>query len=154
MKLYVKQSKQLIHASIDECWDFFSDPANLKTITPPDMGFEVNYFDEKRMYQGQIITYKITPLLGITFDWVTEITTVRDQHFFIDEQRFGPYSFWHHKHYFEATPNGTLMTDIVHYGIPLGFLGRIMNTIFIKKKLDTIFKHREIVVEQLFNKKP
>jgi ligand-binding SRPBCC domain-containing protein len=37
-----------------------------------------------------------------------------------DEQRFGPYALWHHKHFWR-TENGTKMTDIVHYALPLGF---------------------------------
>ncbi|KVV15346.1 SRPBCC family protein [Flavobacterium sp. TMP13] len=153
MKLYKKESKQLVDASLEECWHFFSDPSNLQKITPATMGFQVTDFDQKKMYQGQIIAYKISPLLGIKMSWVTEITTVRDKEFFIDEQRFGPYSFWHHKHYFEETPQGTLMTDVVHYGVPLGFIGRIMNSLVIEKQLETIFKYRHQKVEQLFNKK-
>ncbi len=153
MKLYKKESKQLVDASLEECWHFFSDPSNLQKITPATMGFQVTDFDQKKMYQGQIIAYKISPLLGIKMSWVTEITTVRDKEFFIDEQRFGPYSFWHHKHYFEETPQGTLMTDVVHYGVPLGFIGRIMNRLVIEKQLETIFKYRHQKVEQLFNKK-
>ena len=97
MKLYKKESKQLVDASLEECWHFFSDPSNLQKITPATMGFQVTDFDQKKMYQGQIIAYKISPLLGIKMSWVTEITTVRDKEFFIGEQRFGPYSFWHHK---------------------------------------------------------
>lgn len=153
MKLYKKESTQLVDANLEECWHFFSDPSNLQKITPATMGFQVTDFDQKKMYQGQIIAYKISPLLGIKMSWVTEITTVRDKEFFIDEQRFGPYSFWHHKHYFEETPQGTLMTDVVHYGVPLGFIGRIMNSLVIEKQLETIFKFRHQKVEQLFNKK-
>lgn len=153
MKLYKKESKQLVNATLDECWHFFSDPSNLQKITPTTMGFQVTDFDQKKMYQGQIIAYKISPLLGIKMTWVTEITTVREKEFFIDEQRFGPYSFWHHKHYFEQTPQGTLMTDVVHYVIPFGFIGRIMNNLVVSKQLETIFKYRYHKVEQLFNTK-
>ena len=153
MKLYKKESKQLVDASLEECWHFFSDPSNLQKITPATMGFQVTDFDQKKMYQGQIIAYKISPLLGIKMSWVTEITTVRDKEFFIGEQRFGPYSFWHHKHYFEETPQGTLMTDVVHYGLPLGFLGRIMNTLVVKNKLKSIFEHRHVVIDKMFNSK-
>ena len=105
------------------------------------------------MYAGQIIQYKVSPLLGIKLPWVTEITKVKDKSYFIDEQRFGPYAFWHHKHFFEATANGVKMTDVVHYGLPLGILGRIMNTLLVKGKLTEIFAHREKMVNQLFNSK-
>jgi ligand-binding SRPBCC domain-containing protein len=36
---------------------------------------------------------------------MTVITAVKENSYFIDEQRFGPYALWHHKH-FEATENG------------------------------------------------
>ncbi|MDN3672228.1 SRPBCC family protein [Flavobacterium branchiarum] len=153
MKVYKKESVQHINASLDECWTFFSDPKNLKVITPKSMGFEVTDYDDKLMYAGQIIQYKITPLLGIKLNWMTEITIVKENNYFIDEQRFGPYSLWHHKHFFEATPNGTKMTDVVHYALPLGFIGRIMNSLVVKNELKTIFEYRYKKVEELFNTK-
>ena len=117
------------------------------------MGFQITDFDDKNMYPGQIIQYKITPLLGIVLSWMTEITFVKENSYFIDEQRFGPYSFWHHKHFFESTPNGTKMTDVVHYGLPLGFLGQIMNTLFVRNKLKSIFNHRRVIIDEIFNSK-
>lgn len=151
MKVYKKESVQHINATLDECWAFFSSPENLQKITPMSMGFQITDFDNQSMYAGQIIQYKISPLLGLKLNWVTEITKVKDKAYFIDEQRFGPYSFWHHKHFFEATSNGIKMTDVVHYALPLGFLGRIMNALIVKKKLKEIFDYRFVKVDQLFN---
>lgn len=153
MKLFKKESVQYVNASIEECWAFFSSPKNLQKITPETMGFQITDYDGKSMYPGQIIQYKVSPLAGIKIAWVTEITKVEDYSYFIDEQRFGPYAFWHHKHFFEATENGVKMTDVVHYGLPLGILGRIMNTLVVKAKLTEIFAHREKMVDQLFNSK-
>jgi ligand-binding SRPBCC domain-containing protein len=153
MKVYKKETVQHINASLEECWSFFSSPGNLQKITPKTMGFEITDFDNQSMYAGQIIQYKISPLLGLKLNWVTEITKVKDKAYFIDEQRFGPYSFWHHKHFFEATANGVKMTDVVHYALPLGFLGRIMNALLVKKKLEEIFDYRFVQVNQLFNSK-
>ena len=153
MKVYKKETVQHINASIEECWAFFSSPRNLQKITPKEMGFQITDFDDKNMYPGQIIQYKITPLLGIVLSWMTEITFVKENSYFIDEQRFSPYSFWHHKHFFESTPNGTKMTDVVHYGLPLGFLGQIMNTLFVRNKLKSIFNHRRVIIDEIFNSK-
>lgn len=153
MKLYKKESVQHVNASIEECWTFFSNPQNLQKITPETMGFQITDFDGKSMYAGQIIQYKVSPLLGITLPWVTEITFVKENSYFIDEQRFGPYAMWHHKHFFEKTETGVKMTDVVHYGLPLGFLGRIMNRLLVENKLKEIFAHREKMVNQLFNSK-
>ena len=151
MKVYKKETVQYVHASLDECWGFFSSPNNLQKITPTDMGFVITDYDGKPMYAGQIIQYKVSPLLGINLSWMTEITQVVDKSYFIDEQRFGPYSLWHHKHFFEATDKGTKMTDVVHYALPLGFLGRIMNTLIVKNKLKAIFDFREKKVNEMFN---
>ena len=153
MKIYKQETVQHVNASLEECWSFFSSPKNLQKITPKEMGIQITDFDDKNMYPGQIIQYKVTPLLGLKLGWVTEITQVKDFSYFIDEQRFGPYSFWHHKHFFEATANGTKMTDVVHYGLPFGFLGRIMNTLVVKNKLKSIFEHRCIVIDEMFNSK-
>lgn len=153
MKVYSKQTVQHVNATIEECWTFFSSPANLQKITPQSMGFKITDFDGKNMYAGQIIQYKVSPLLGIKLPWVTEITFVKEGSYFIDEQRFGPYSLWHHKHFFEPAENGVKMTDLVHYALPLGFIGRIMNTLVVKNKLKEIFEYREQKVNELFNSK-
>jgi len=117
------------------------------------MGFQITDFDEKNMYAGQIIQYKVSPLVGLKLSWTTEITFVKDKEYFIDEQRFGPYTLWHHKHFFEATDKGTKMTDLVHYALPLGFIGRIMNSLVVKNKLKEIFDYRVVKVDEIFNSK-
>ncbi len=151
MKVYKIETVQHVNTSVEECWDFFSSPKNLQTITLDNMSFEIQDFDGKRMYQGQIITYTLKPLLGIKINWVTIITVCKENKYFIDEQRFGPYALWHHKHFFEPTEDGTKMTDIVHYALPLGYLGRLMNRLVVRSKLKTIFDYRHNKIEELFN---
>ena len=153
MKLYKVETTQVINTSLDECWKFFSSPKNLKEITPDYMGFEIIDGVEETMYAGQIIQYYVKPVLGIPLKWVTEITQVKDKAFFIDEQRFGPYKLWHHQHFFKEVEEGVEMRDVVHYALPLGFLGRIARNLFIKKQLKTIFDYRFQKVNELFNEK-
>lgn len=144
---------QKMPITIEKAWDFFSNPANLQAITPDNMGFTIiSKHHGDVMYAGQIIEYKVRPVLNIPLYWMTEITQVKDKEYFIDEQRFGPYTLWHHQHHFKAIPGGVEMTDIVHYKNPLGFLGRIANALFVKKKLDGIFDYRFKKVEQMFGK--
>jgi len=152
--LHVIKTRQLIKSDIDTVWNFISSPANLAVITPQSMGFEIigEKNEGERMYEGQIIEYFVSPFAGIRMHWVTEITHVKDKEYFVDEQRFGPYSFWHHKHFLKVVDGGVEMTDIVHYKAPFGFLGRIANSIFIKKKLKTIFDYRYNKLEELFNR--
>ncbi len=153
MKVYSKETVQHVNASVEECWAFFSSPRNLQKITPDTMGFQITDFDDKSMYEGQIIQYKVSPLLGLKLTWVSEITFVKENSYFVDVQLFGPYALWHHKHFFEATENGTKMTDLVHYSLPLGFIGRIMNTLMVKNKLKEIFDFRVVKVDEIFNSK-
>jgi len=144
---------QKIPVSLDKAWDFFSNPANLQAITPENMGFTViSKHHGDTMYAGQIIEYKVRPVLNIPIYWMTEITQVKDKEYFIDEQRYGPYSLWHHQHHFKAIDGGVEMTDIVHYKNPLWFFGKLANNLFVQKKLESIFDYRFKKVEKIFGK--
>ncbi|WP_298154902.1 SRPBCC family protein [Flavobacterium sp.] len=148
--MYTKKSIQNLPISIDEAWDFLSNPANLETITPSFLGFEIVSGADKKMYAGQIIQYTVKPLLGLKMEWVTEISHVNEKTFFVDEQRFGPYKFWHHKHFLREIPGGVEMEDIVNYKLPFGFLGNLVHPIIVKPKLDQIFEHRTKKLIELF----
>ena len=152
MAFYQFSSQQLIKAPRKKVWDFISSPANLKVITPDYMGFDITSDNlPEKMYAGMIISYKVSPLLGIKMNWLTEITQVIDGEYFIDEQRVGPYALWHHQHRLEDTPEGTMMRDIVTYAPPFGILGRIANSLIIRNKLKEIFAYRESAVNKYFN---
>jgi len=148
--LHTIKTSQFLERTIDEVWDFMSDPHNLKKITPPYMGFHV-LSETEQIYPGQIIEYYVRPLLGIKLHWVTEITHVKEGAYFVDEQRFGPYAFWHHKHFIKPVSGGVEMIDIVHYKVPMGILGRLLNRLFIKKQLEGIFKYRQEQLDILFS---
>ncbi len=151
--MYSLKTVQKIPVRIDKAWEFFSNPANLAAITPSNLGFKIiSKHHGNRMYPGQIIEYKVSPVLGIPMYWMTEITHVEEGKYFVDEQRFGPYKLWHHQHHFREIEGGVEMTDIVHYRIPYWIFGRIANSLFVKSELDKIFRHRFRVVEEMFGK--
>lgn len=153
-KVYSLKTVQVLKTSIDEAWNFFSSPKNLQKITPEQLGFKIiSQHHGEKMYAGQLIEYKVSPVLGIPLYWMTEITHVEDKKFFVDEQRFGPYSFWHHQHHFRETAEGVEMTDIVHYKVPFGFLGDIANTLMVKQQLNKIFSYRFEAAEKIWNEK-
>lgn len=132
-----------IPANIDVVWDFVSCPGNLKDITPSYMGFRVTSNNaHEKMYAGMIITYIVKPVLSIPLNWVTEISQVKEKEYFVDEQRMGPYALWHHQHKFEVVDGGVLMTDIVTYVPPFGFIGAIANALLIRRQLNKIFQYR------------
>lgn len=150
MAIYSLKAVQQLPVTIDQAWDFFSSPANLQLITPPEMDFRViSLHHGTKIYPGQIIEYKVKPLLGIPVYWMTEITHVQEGRLFVDEQRFGPYSLWHHQHHFRSIDGGVEMTDIVHYKLPLAFLGQLAHRLLVRKKLDSIFQYRYQKVEEL-----
>lgn len=151
MALYLLVRKQIIPGSIEEVWDFISSPDNLKDITPAYLGFDIKSRNlPDKIYPGMIIIYKVKPVLGIPLTWVSEITHVIDKQLFIDEQRLGPYAFWHHQHILEPVEKGVLMTDIVSYKLPLCFLGNLANWLFVKNQLEKIFSYREKVINKKF----
>ncbi len=152
-KTYSLKTVQKLPVTIEEAWDFFSMPANLKEITPAHLDFRIiSKHHGERMYPGQIIEYKVKPILGIPLYWMTEITQVVDHQFFIDEQRYGPYSLWHHQHHFKEIEGGVEMTDIVHYRVPFWILGDIANAILVKGELRKIFAHRFEIAEKILGK--
>lgn len=137
--------------SLQEAWDFFSSPANLQHITPANLGFNIiSTHHGQTMYPGQIIEYTVRPVLNIPLYWMTEITHVEPLKFFVDEQRYGPYSLWHHQHHFKEVPGGVEMTDIVHYKMPFWFLGDIANALFVKRQLKAIFDFRFASIESRY----
>ncbi|MDZ4785252.1 MAG: SRPBCC family protein [bacterium] len=151
MKLHSFKEKQSLSISIEEAWKFFSDPRNLSLITPKSLNLKINSTQEiSQMFPGQIITYLVKPFYGFSFSWVTEITHVDSPKYFVDEQRFGPFKFWHHQHHLNSVAQGVIMEDIIHYALPGDPFSRIVHPL-IRKKLIDIFSHRKIELNKRFN---
>ncbi len=152
MKTYTLQFEHNLPVPLIEAWDFFSSPLNLAKITPPEMRFQVTsaYNTDTKIYPGMVITYKVSPLLGIKLNWMTEITHVKDQEYFVDDQRVGPYAIWHHEHHFTAIKGGVKMTDKLTYAVPYGIIGRLANKILVAKEVQKVFTYREKAINDLF----
>ena len=149
---YQLHKEQKLNAKISDVWNFAVSPKNLQRITPDKMGFEITSENsEEKIYPGMIITYKVSPILNIKMNWVTEITQVKENKFFIDEQRLGPYKMWHHQHIFIDNDDHVLMKDIVTYIPPFGLLGDMANKLFIKRQLNDIFNYRFVEMNKIFN---
>jgi ligand-binding SRPBCC domain-containing protein len=154
MKIFTIKTNQSLPISIEDAWDFFSNPNNLPKITPPWLNLKVTSELPDKMYEGMIVTYKVFPFLRISSNWITEITTVKEKAFFIDQQRFGPYKFWHHQHHFKETGSGVEMSDIVNYALPFDPFSRPLNNILVGKKVEGIFEFRKEVLNDLFKDNP
>lgn len=146
------RKEQFLNAKMEDVWDFVTSPYNLKKITPEYMNFLIKSKNmNEKIYPGMIICYKVSPILKIPTTWVTEITHVKKNEFFVDEQRVGPYKMWHHQHLFREEKNGVLMIDIVSYKLPFGMIGRLVNLLFIKNKINNIFNYRYEKMNEIFN---
>ena len=150
MKIYTLQKKQQLPISLDKAWEFLSNPKNLAIITPDYMSFEIISKIDRTLYTGQIIQYIVTPLLGIKTKWVSEITHIEEKKYFVDEQMYGPYTLWHHKHFVKEIEGGVELEDIIDYKVPLGILGQLVHPFLVKPKLEEIFNYRQEKLVALF----
>lgn len=148
-KTYRLVSETLVPAPIEEVFDFFSRAENLERITPPELGFRILTPLPIEMRPGALIAYRLK-LNGIPFRWQTEITVWEPTVRFVDVQLRGPYRQWVHEHRFESVPEGTRMTDDLTYALPLGFFGNLAHRLFVRKKVEAIFSHREKVLSKIF----
>jgi ligand-binding SRPBCC domain-containing protein len=155
MSLYTFKRSQRIPASIKRFWSFISSPRNLKEITPEYMGFNIVSNDlPHTMYQGMIIRYEVRPLFGLKMNWVTEITSIKEPEYFVEEQRVGPYRLWHHEHHLSPVKGGVLMTDLIHYQPPFRLLGAMANSLVIRRRLDETFDYRKKKIVELWGAFP
>jgi len=148
--IHTLRRQQVVRASLEEVWDFFSTPRNLDALTPDELSFRIVGEIAETMYEGQIIEYRVRFIKGIWSRWVTEITHVRDKSFFVDEQRLGPYKLWHHEHHFIPEGDGVRLVDRITYVIGFGFLGDLVDRLWVHRKLARIFDYRQEKTATLF----
>ena len=149
--IYRLYHQQFLPISKESAWRFFSTPQNLQKITPEELDFRMTSPDEGKVYLGQIITYSIRLNKVFKMNWVTEITSMIHENSFVDEQRFGPYKMWHHRHTFEEVDGGVLMTDVVHFKIPFSLIAPLAYRLFIKQNLKRIFHYRTEKLDELIS---
>ena len=150
--MYKLKRKIVVDTTIEQAWAFISRPENLNLITPQDLSFQIVSEVPEDMYNGLLVEYLVTiPVIGKQ-RWISEIKHIRDRDSFVDEQRVGPYKLWYHYHKIEAVPDGVLFTDEVTYEPPFSILGRMANSIFIRKTLNRIFDYRKERFVELLEK--
>lgn len=150
--VYQLHRTQQLYCTIETAWNFFSSPHNLSRITPRSMNFKVlSTLPEGKIFTGMLIDYKVSPVLGIPVNWQTLITEVKEHKSFADIQVKGPYKSWNHFHEFIPNEQGVLMVDKVNYELPFSFIGSLIHTLFVRKKLEQIFDYRHHVCEAFFN---
>ena len=143
--------KTFLKSDIETCWEFFSNAENLSNLTPSNVGFVISDYDGKSLYEGQKISYMVKPLFNISLNWTTEITSLKEEKEFVDIQIKGPFKIWHHRHLFKEKQGGVEMIDIIHYKIPYGIFGGIVEKLIVKKKVKEIFDFRDVQIKKIFD---
>ena len=149
--IYELKTVQKLPINLKESWSFFSNPKNLFKITPEHMNFSI-LTDFNKMYEGQIIKYKVSPFPFFRVGWTTKITYVEKPFGFIDKQISGPFSFWEHEHKFEEKNKSLWAYDVVKFKLPLGFIGRFFGSKIVKYQLKNIFEFRRKQLDKFFKK--
>lgn len=143
---------QRLPIPLEEAWKFFSSPYNLAEISHPDLKFEIISSPPDVIYKGLEIRYRIKPMVRVPVIWVTEITEVEEGKLFIDEQKKGPYKYWHHEHHFAHDPAGVLVTDKLTYDVGWWPVGGLVGKVWVDKQIDKIFDYRREKLVVLFGK--
>lgn len=144
------ESTLIVPISIEEAWDFFSKPQNLLKVTPKKMNMTILSENLPEMYEGMVISYRVSPLFGIPLPWSSEITTVEQNSYFVDSMIEGPFAIWHHEHHFKAVEGGTEIRDIINYKVPLGIIGELFHPLLVKSQVQEIFNYRAEVIPKIF----
>jgi ligand-binding SRPBCC domain-containing protein len=151
MTTYKLFRKQFLPISKYRAWDFFSSPRNLLLVTPRNIDVQIiDISGGERMYEGQIIKQRFNALPFVRMDWDTLITDVIYYECFTLRQIKGPYRHWTHKHCFRSAPGGIELSDEIEYALPLGLIGRLANSMMVKRQLGAVFNYREKVVQEYF----
>jgi len=148
-KIYTLRCEMLSGKPLPETFAIFEDPYNLAKITPPWLNFRVTSAVRVQMRQGAEIQYTIR-WSKLPIRWKTRITEYDPPRKFVDEQEYGPYTFWRHQHTFEETADGTKVKDEVQYTLPFGFLGRLVHAMIVRRQLLAIFRYRQRELEKMF----
>ena len=149
-RTYCLNRTQALPVSPEKAWDFFSNPSNLRRITPPWLDFEITSPVPAAIHVGLVISYRVRPVAGIRVPWVSEITRVEPPGYFVDEQQSGPFSLWRHEHFLTPIPGGVENRDAVAYRMPLGPLGILVHALVVRRKLEAIFDYRHDACREIF----
>ena len=147
--MHIFKASITVKEDIETVFKFFNRPENLVKLMPPFMKFKLLTPGELTMKEGAIFDYHVA-VFGIPNRWTTYINDYKPPYYFTDIQLKGPHSYWHHVHTFKQTDRGTLVIDHIHYMLPFGILGRMVNSIVMRPIVNALFKHRTQIVSKKF----
>jgi ligand-binding SRPBCC domain-containing protein len=136
---YILESRVWLPKPRAEVFAFFAEPANLALITPEWLGFQL--LAAAPLGPFAILDYRIR-WVGLPLRWRTFIREYDPPARFVDVQVRGPYERWEHRHLFVEERGGTWIDDRVTYRLPLGFLGRLVHDVLVRRQLASLWAHR------------
>jgi ligand-binding SRPBCC domain-containing protein len=148
MRVREFKAEQWFPQKPDELFGFFSEAANLDSITPPWLQFQTVTPGPIMMHTGTLIDYKLR-IHGFPVRWRTEIKAWEPPFRFVDEQIRGPYRLWIHEHTFTAKSGGTLMRDHVRYAAPFDWL---VHALLVRPDVERIFAYRNKILAERFGR--
>lgn len=96
---------------------------------------------------NESVTWKAKHL-GITQSLKVRITEFNKPNFFVDEMENGAFKRFRHEHHFEVDGNGTSMIDYFDYDSPFGFIGKVVNFIFLNKYMNKFLTKRNSIIKR------
>lgn len=150
----IYQVEQYVPESPAALFPFFQDPQNLEKITPESLNFRIQNISSGEIEQGTVIDYKLQ-IHGVPAKWKAEIDEWQPPFKFVDNQIEGPYKLWRHTHEFHPIGAGTLLVDRVRYKLPMGKLGWLVASHWVRKDVEKIFNfRRRYIVNMKIEKHP
>lgn len=162
------ESEQWLPFPIEQVFAFFANPENLPRLMPPwqkarieEASFApppprpvstvpVRLAVAAGAGTRMTLSFRPIPFFPMRVPWDAEITEFAWNDHFCDTQHRGPFAYWLHCH--RLTPAtqvvhgspmaGTSLRDHVEYELPLGALGEIANSLFMKRQFNSIFNFR------------
>jgi ligand-binding SRPBCC domain-containing protein len=151
MKMHHLTRSQLLPIPQDVAWAFFANPANLLLLTPPWMYLRDESLEHPKVAYSGLIQIHRVKLLGLfPVQWVSEMTHIDAPSRFVDEQKSGPFAFWHHTHQLLPTKGGVIVKDIVYYALRGGLVGQLAHAMFVRPQLERLFNYRAKMLEEFF----
>lgn len=96
---------------------------------------------------GDSVTFRARHF-GIWQTLTSKVTELDAPHYFCDVMQRGAFKRMRHEHYFTAEQGATLMRDVFSFESPLGWLGKLVDALVLKRYLRRFLIKRGQVLQQ------
>jgi len=133
-----------IVAPVSAVFAFHLDPRNAALISPAGTRM-VSVEGSFPVEPGGVVTMRMRRRpLPLTVAWRVRIEVVEPGRRIVDVAERSPFALWRHEHLFrELGPERTLLTDRVTYRLPAGRLGRLIDGLAVRRRLEEAFAERQ-----------